>query len=141
MQTKYNRLTIIKRMKDHIQPSGHTKPKFKCLCECGQITFVLRQHLISGHTKSCGCLDTEKKTRHGLYYHPLYKVYAGLKNRCENKDNPAYKNYGGRGIKCGWETFEKFYKDMCIGYKNGLQIDRINNNKGYCKSNCRWTTS
>lgn len=62
-------------------------------------------------------------------------------NRCENKKHIRYHQYGGRGITvCDeWKSFKKFVKDM--GEKPvGMSLDRINNNKGYFKKNCRWAT-
>ena len=65
-----------------------------------------------------------------------------MRKRCNNKNHKSYKNYGGRGIKVcpEWNNFGTFYNDMISGYKRGLQIDRLDNNKGYFKLNCRWVT-
>src|SRR3990172_12196315 len=79
---------------------------------------------------------------HGMKYFHEYKVWEGLKQRCNNINNPGYNNYGGRGIKLcsSWNnSFESFYKDMG-NCPEGCSIDRINNDEGYYKSNCRWTT-
>ncbi len=71
----------------------------------------------------------------------IYYVWANMKQRCLNKKNPRYKDYGGRGITfCKkWGKYKNFEKDMLPTYKKGLTLDRINNDKGYSKSNCRWT--
>jgi hypothetical protein len=65
-----------------------------------------------------------------------------MKKRCNNPAATAYSYYGGRGIGyCErWEQFENFFEDMMPTYEPGLQIDRIDNDKDYCKENCRWTT-
>jgi len=81
---------------------------------------------------------------HGLRESPLYNVWAGIKNRCRNKSHIGYENYGGRGISmCAeWSNdFKKFY-DWAIdsGYKKGLDIDRVDNEKNYSPDNCRFTT-
>ena len=73
----------------------------------------------------------------------LYKVWCGIKQRCFNPNSNRYKNYGGRGISiCDeWKnSFETFCKwALKNGYKEGLSIDRIDHEKNYKPSNCRWT--
>ena len=62
--------------------------------------------------------------------------------RCTKPSTANYCNYGGRGIKVSksWMRFENFYKDMG-DRPDGCSIERINNEKGYTKSNCKWATS
>lgn len=80
--------------------------------------------------------------RHGMYGTPLYKKWEAMKRRCLNKNEKSYKNYGGRGITIckEWLNFMGFYNDVYKGYKNGLSLERIDNNKGYYKENCKWIT-
>jgi hypothetical protein len=81
--------------------------------------------------------DTRFSSKEGL----IRRVWDLMKQRCNNPDNPSYKNYGGRGIRIEWNSFEEFYNDMSGGYEpKRLQLDRINNDGNYAKDNCRWAT-
>lgn len=80
--------------------------------------------------------------KHGLSNHPLYKTWKRMKNRCYNSKCKDYKDYGGRGITiCDlWrdDFVEFFYWALEHGWKNGLSLERIDCNKGYCPENCKW---
>lgn len=120
---------------------------WECLCDCGVVCKKRSSHLKSGASGSCGCynrmlLKTKFKT-HGLSKHPLNSIHNAMMQRCYNKNQKAYKYYGGRGIiVCErWHTFKNFYDDMFDGYKAGLSIERDNVNGNYELSNCRWVTA
>lgn len=72
---------------------------------------------------------------------PVYQAWASIKKRCLNPNYPQYPDYGGRGITvCArWLDFEKFLEDMGRFWSPGLELDRIDNDKGYDPTNCRWT--
>ena len=79
---------------------------------------------------------------HGMgHRHPTYKIWWHMISRCGNPNDKSYKNYGGRGIRvcADWFRFETFLKDM--GHPpEGMQLDRVDNDANYCRSNCRWAT-
>lgn len=72
----------------------------------------------------------------------LYRVWNSMRCRCNNPNDSAYKHYGQRGIAVceEWKDFNTFYNDIGYLHKEGLWLDRIDNNKGYSKDNCKWST-
>lgn len=80
---------------------------------------------------------------HGMRRTKIYKIWDSMLCRCKYPSQDNYKLYGGRGIKvCSrWLKFIDFYEDMGDTYKEGLSLDRIDNEKGYFKENCRWVTA
>lgn len=115
---------------------------YKCLC--GKEFKAQTRHIVRSETKSCGCLINSKNKTHGLYNHKLHQVWANIITRTENKKSDRYYRYGARGIIMCHEwrnSFKSFYEwSINNGYKELLQIDRINNDGNYEPSNCRWVT-
>lgn len=113
---------------------------WECRCDCGGSHEALAAVLLRGQIRSCGCLIGESNITHGLSDSRPYHIWQGMKTRCTNPRAVKYHLYGGRGIGYPpeWETFEGFWADMAEGYEDGLTLERIDNDAGYCKDNCAW---
>ncbi len=118
----------------------------KCQCQRGGVFLLCEESLMNWRAHHCICLNlscTKKaNTSHGLAHAPINAVWSTLIQRCMNPKNKRWEDYGGRGITvCDrWRNFELFYEDMGPSYRHGLQIERRDNNRGYCPENCEWVT-
>ena len=113
-----------------------------CQCNCKIVKLIRLNVLLSGGSN--GCLKCSKGNKiHGLSSHPLYAIHQAMVSRCHLKTNKYYKDYGQRGITVceEWLNFENFYKwAISNGWSPELELERKDNNKGYCPENCIFTT-
>lgn len=145
---KYNRLTVIAY--EIVEKKQYSGTRWIVRCDCGTLKSVDPSRVISGHTKSCGCLKAEHttafnkraKVKHGGRQDQLYTVWHNMKQRCYGKTYKDYPNWGGRGIRvCDeWKNDYAAFRDWALlnGYEKGLSLDRIDVNGNYEPGNCRW---
>lgn len=121
---------------------------YKLQCSCGAIVIKPKSSMsgnrITKKCKECNRKNTIKRNyKHGFGNHPCKSAFYGMHKRCYDETHKGYHNYGGRGITVceEWHDIRNFAK-WCDdnNYKRGLQIDRIDNDKGYSPDNCRLVT-
>lgn len=138
----FGRLTVIEEDVDNPRAGRF----YLCVCECGNHVSVVQRKLGSGHTQSCGCYARDRArehaTTHGRYHDRLHSIWGNMKTRCTWENKSDYKHYGGRGITyhSSFETFEGFLAGIPYGYADHLELDRIDNDRGYEPGNLRWAT-
>ncbi len=127
---------------------SNKRRRWLCLCECGIKKTIISSDITSGRLVSCGChkkrLVGERNkinAKHGQTYSRTWTTWRTMRQRCRDKNATGWKYYGARGINVceEWNSFNKFIADMGIR-PLGRSLDRINNDLGYFKENCRWAT-
>lgn len=146
---RYGRVLVLRR--NGLKSGGAV---WRCRCDCGKEFDAFGHNLRKGDTTSCGCFRSETTSKRSLVHGHIkgstrkkrkttktYRAWSGIKSRCLNSNNPAWSDYGGRGIRVcrRWHKFTNFLQDMGESPLD-RSIDRINNDGNYCRSNCRWAT-
>lgn len=144
---KFGLWTVICKAEEPKKYKGTRQQWWLCRCQCGKESVRKGGQLLYAERKgifqSCNsCAAIKAQTTHGLSKTPEYKIWISMVERCTSPKNQVYQSYGARGITVSddWMSFESFLRDMGKRPFKGASIDRIDNDKGYCKENCRWTT-
>ena len=121
----------------------------KCKCDCWETVIRASNHLLEWeriwNNQSCWCA---RRKSHLMVKTKFYHKYSSMRTRCEKEYADSYKTYWAKGIKCERRKFSDFYDDMYESYvehckefwEENTTIERIDNNKNYCKENCRRAT-
>jgi len=118
-----------------------------CQCGCEQ-SVAIGNNFVRGHNRRVQPPTWLDKWQHGhsgnlthdMSYTPEYHAWQNAKTRCNNPRFPGYKDYGGRGIKFLFDSFEQWFEELGLRPTPDHSVDRINNHGHYEPGNVRWAT-
>ena len=141
---KFGFLTVLSRAGSTRRRGKKRFATWLCRCDCGQEVVVAGQRLRNGKRKACGQSGHHWRNRehHGLSvrFPSEYRTWYAMQRRCYQKNDPAYKNYGGRGLTvCDrWNSFAAFLDDMGPKPSPDLTLERVDVDGNYELDNCCW---
>lgn len=141
----FGRLTVIGDL-GLVQRRWQRTRMVRCRCACGNEADCILTEVKAGRQVSCGCAARDAgaaaQRTHSMTGTRVYRIWLGMRHRCNNENASGYENYGGRGITYDprWESFETFLEDMGLPPSDEHTLDRELTDGNYCKANCRWVT-
>ena len=137
---KFGKLMVLSLLEERKK----SKVVYKCICDCGNSCETQSDNLVSGNSKSCGCVKkirlADLTRKHGMRSAPEYYIFMAIRQRCNYSKSDNYERYGGRGIKCLYNSFQEFIDDVGCRPSSKHQINRINNDGNYEQGNVNWVT-
>ena len=158
---RFGRLVVIEGSGHRRRANGVSIRMWLCNCDCGGRHLINTRALTSGHTKSCGCLQSENGARQGaakaIHGHRrakglegrTYRTWQGMMKRCNSPKSQAWEGYGGRGVRvCDrWDkakggSYESFLADMglCPSFGHSIDKDKLGDGMLYSPETCCWLT-
>ena len=128
----------------HPERSANRQTRWVCVCDCGKRKVIVRSSILSGHSRSCGCLHACSNGEAGKETTKEYRAWAGVIRRCTNPRDASWPDYGGRGIAvCArWRAnYLDFLADVGRAPSPLHSLDRIDVNGDYEPTNVRWATA